>query len=429
MGLRRREGRVDERLRGRRVPRPEKERREVRERRRMHRIARHRFVPRNRGAGHVPPRREDEAPLGGEHRIAARRPLPRLHGGERRIELALRAERLREQPVEAGARGHRRDGRVEPSLGLAGLPLTELERGERLDELDVQRDGAVVALHVLERAREGAHRRRGELRVEPLAHRRLERNRREALGRVLPRRRVPDGTSEVQHRRQAVVRAAPQRIVQRAALCAEDALEGLPLQLAQPAERADLPAEPLAELLERAHQRRARVEAVEVRFDPGPLPPVARVEREQLEGPVTVDRRLERTRQHDRNARRRLPATRDVLPRGRRHERLDRRQRAPRRLALLAAVELRHGEPPSVQVDADVDQRRKTEPQTPPFVGNAERDDDGAGRGHERADSSSAWPSGRRSPRGPWRRCPTRHTSERPLSRISRGLRLVPGLL
>ena len=202
------------------------------------------------------------APLGRqEHGSPPDAACPDCTRGERRVELALRAERLREQRVEARAReGAAAMAALSRRSASRGCPVTELERGERLDELDVQRDGAVVGLHVLERAREGAHRRRGELRVEPAG----PSPPRARSTRGARPRTAPAGASPMARPRCSIAArrsCGPPRSgscsAQRSARSTLSS--GSHSSSRSAAERADLPAEPLAELLERAHQRRARV--------------------------------------------------------------------------------------------------------------------------------------------------------------------------
>ena len=231
--------------------------------RRMHGVARQRLAPRDRRAARGCPARRRIAPRSVDRRgsRAGPRPAPSARR-ERRVELApARGAPARAARRGAGA-GRRRDRRVEPPLGLARLPQAQLQRRERLDQLDVHRRPVVVR-RVLERPRDRAHRRPRASHRAPLPTPSRAPSTRAARPGSAPAGRVADGAPEVQHRRQPVVRATPQRIVQRAALGAQHALERLPLELAQGPERADLPAETRPQLLERAHQRRARVDPVE----------------------------------------------------------------------------------------------------------------------------------------------------------------------
>ena len=207
----------------------------------------------------------------------------------------------------------------------------------------------------------------------------------EAFDRIARGGRVLDRAPEVEHRGEAVVRAAASRVVQGAPLGAQHALERLPSELAKALKGADLAAQAGPQLFERADQAGPRARVVDRRVDPRARVPVARVEREEVDRSMAVGRRLERPREHDADPRLRLAAPRDVAPRGGRHERLDGRRRRRRRQVLLLAaprLELRERDAAAFDVHARVDERREAEPQPAPFGGDAEGDHDGAGARH-----------------------------------------------
>jgi hypothetical protein len=188
----------------------------------------------------------------------------------------------------------------------------------------------------------------------------------------------------VQHRREAIMGAAADWIVQSATLGAQDAFERVPAELTEVAQRADLTAEARAELLDRVHERRARVRPVERGVDARPGTTVLHVEGEHVDRSGAIDRRFEGAGENDRHHARRVASTRDVAPRVGRNERLDRRRR-PRltRIGLRrASVQLRERHGPAVHMDERVYERRQAEPEPSPLDGHPERDHDDARGGH-----------------------------------------------
>ncbi len=206
---------------------------------------------------------------------------------ERRVELALRPQALGQEHVEARAPGLGRDRRVELPLGVARASEAQEERRQGLDELD-------VAGRVVGRALQRPRRRRGQLRIDDGTRGGLEPQRGEAFDGVASFGRVADGAAQVQHRREPVVGATAKRVVQRAALGAQHALERFPLELLEPSQRADRAVELRPQELERPYERRPGVRGVERDLDLRARLARARIEGQKLQGAAAQRGRLDR---------------------------------------------------------------------------------------------------------------------------------------
>ncbi len=181
------------------------------------------------------------------------------------------------------------------------------------------------------------------------------------------------------------MRTTPQRIVERAALRPQNALERFPVEIAQPAEPTDLATEMRPDLLERADQGGAGAGLVEGNVYPGARLAVSRVEGEEVNRSVAFHGRLERAGQDDADTRGSIAACRDVLPRCGRHEGLDRARGRVARLLVSPRMQLRDRDAASVDVHERVHQRGQAQAQPAPRVGDTERDDDRTRQGHVQA--------------------------------------------
>jgi hypothetical protein len=181
----------------------------------------------------------------------------------------------------------------------------------------------------------------------------------------------------VDHRGQPVMGPASRRVVQGATLCAQHALEGLPVEVPDGPEGTQLASDPPPELLERSQQRRAGLCGVERRVHARPGASVARIESQELDGPVPLEGRLEGSGEHDTDAAGCVAASGDVAPCIRRNESLHGRRLRIRGLVVAARVELGDGDAASFDVHEGMDERREPQPEPPTLVGHAQGDDDG----------------------------------------------------
>ncbi len=287
--------------------------------------------PLGRRRHEIAPLRVHHAALDGERGVVPVPAGPRVERRERAIEVALGAQRLREERIGHRPTGTERDGLARDPLGIARLAAPQMERAESLHEPHV---GGRVA----RRAFEGANGRGEEPRIDGgRAGGRLERDRREPGDGVGGVRGLPDRPPEVRHRRQAVVRTSALRVVQDAPLRAQHALERLPPQVAEALDPSDPDAQVRPELLD------GRVRVC------GPVAPSG-----------------------------------DLLPRRRRHERLDGPARPARRAARRVGpgVQLRDGDARPLDLHDGVYERREAQAEPLALARHAERNDDGARRGH-----------------------------------------------
>ena len=136
------------------------------------------------------------------------------------------------------------------------------------------------------------------------------------------------------------MRATAEGIVERAALGAEHALERLPGKISDVPNGSEVGrrrVELRPELVEGGEERPTGVLAVDLRFDLRSRATVLRLEDEELDEAATVRRRLESPGDDEAHAGGVGARTRQILPRARRNERLD-RPRLRARLERLAIV-------------------------------------------------------------------------------------------
>ena len=350
--------------------------------------------------------REDDAALGVEERVVRAAEETLLDRQERAGEIAARATGLGEQRVEARALGIDGERLHRALLGKIALPHAQRESRDGLEEIGVL--GRVGG-----RAEKRAERGVGELLVGRHEGRDVERERRETACRKPSVRGVADCTTEMHHRGEAIVGTAAERVVEGAALRAKNALEGLPREIADVADRSELRGRRVElgpQLVEGREQRAPGILAVDLRLDLRARAAVLGLEDEQLDEAAAVGRRLERARDDEAHAVGLGARARQVLPGARRDERLDRAGLGARveRLAVvvvllriivvvvaragrtrtacarygLAGEELRERDALAVDLREAVDERGKPKAQSTSIIGDAERDHHGSRARH-----------------------------------------------
>src|SRR5580698_5448296 len=188
-----------------------------------------------------------------------------------------------------------------------------------------------------------------------------------------------------------IVGHATRRVMQGAAFCAKHTLENLPAQLAEPGRRANLPTELRPELLDGIDETRPRVLAVEARIGAGPRFPITSVEREEPDGPVAIEGRLECAGEHDAYARRPVDPAGHVPPSVRGHEHFERRRVSIGGKLPLSDLESSNSHARSSHSGGRVHDSREPETQTCTPAWNSERNDDApCGLNAHRDNQSSA---------------------------------------